>query len=284
MDSHDRGWGDDVGVVRSNGFRIGVLNVGGLLAEGYGAKMQELRTYITKLRLDAIGLTECNVHWKMVPVQHSLPERTRGWWECLKLVTAYYEDYPVLAKNQVGGVSLWSLNKGAHRVMECGKDQRGLGRWVWTRYRGRGGVNVRVVTAYRPVLNKQGVQSVLNQQKRFFEGIRDDRCPREIFVEDLCKEVSEWLDSGDQLVIGMDANEDVRSGEVSNRLAQLGLIKCVTTQHGAQGPPTYDRGSVPVDGLFVSRTLRVLKCGYDRFIWDHRLLWIEIPLTVAFWT
>ena len=52
-----KGWGDDIGVVRSNGFRIGVLNVGGLLTEGYGAKMQELRTYFTKLQLDAIGIT-----------------------------------------------------------------------------------------------------------------------------------------------------------------------------------------------------------------------------------
>ena len=155
LDSQVKGWGDDIGIVRSNGFRIGVLNVGGLMAEGYGAKMQELRTYFTKLRLDAVGITECNVHWKMLPVQKCLPERTRGWWECLQITTAYYEDYPVVARHQAGGVSLWSINKGAHRVMECGKDPRGLGRWVWTRYRGRSGVNVRFVTAYRPVLNKQ---------------------------------------------------------------------------------------------------------------------------------
>jgi len=256
VDSQEQGWGDDIGVERSNGFRLGVLNVGGLLAEGNGAKMQELRTYFTRLRLDVIGITECNAHWKMVPVQQCLPEKTRGWWECLKINSAYYEDYPVLSRHQAGGVSLWSINQGAHRVMECGKDPRGLGRWVWTRYRGRGGVNVRFVTAYRPVLNKQGAQSVWNQQKGFFEGIRDDRCPREIFVEDLCKEVSEWLGTGDQLVIGVDANEDIRGGVLSRRLGNLGLVDCITSQHGMDGPPTYDRGSVPIDGLFVSRTLR----------------------------
>ena len=69
MGSHEKGWGDDVEVVRSKVFRIGVLNIGWLMAEGYGAKMEELRIYLTKLRLDVIGLTECNVHWKMVPVQ-----------------------------------------------------------------------------------------------------------------------------------------------------------------------------------------------------------------------
>ena len=268
--------------MKSEVFRIGVLNVGGLMADGYGAKMEELRIYLTKLRLDSIGLTECNVHWKMVPVHKCLPERTRGWWEALQITTAYFESYPVLARNQVGGVSLWSINKGAHRVMECGKDRRGLGRWVWTRYWGRGGVNVRVVTAYRPVLNKQGAQSVWNQQKWYFEGIQDDRCPRDAFVDDLCKEVAEWLELGDQLVIGIDANEDVRSGVLTTKLERLGLVENVTAKHGCQGPPTYDRGSVPIDGMFVSRTLRGCRCGYDEFIWDHRLVWIEIPLTIAF--
>ena len=124
MDSHAKGWGDDIEVVRANVFRVGVLNIGGLMSDGYGAKMEELRIYLTKLRLDSIGLTECNDHWKMVPVHKCLPERTRGWWECLYITTAYFEKYPILARNQAGGVSLWSINKGAHRVMECGKDQR----------------------------------------------------------------------------------------------------------------------------------------------------------------
>ena len=252
------------------------------MVDGYGAKMEELRIYLTRLRLDAIGITECNVHWKMVPIQQCLPERMRGWWECVQINTAYFEAYQVLARHQAGGVSLWSVNKGAHRVMECGKDSRGLGRWAWTRYRGRSGVNVRFVTAYRPVLNRQGVQSVWNQQKGYFEGIKDDRCPRQIFVDDLCKEVEGWLEAGDQLVIGMDANDDVRRSTLKSRLEKLGLVESITSRHGLNGPPTYDRGSAPIDGLFVSRTLRGLKCGYDGFVWDHRLLWIEIPLTIAF--
>jgi len=76
--------------------------------------------------------------------------------------------------------------------MECGKDPRGLGRWAWTRYRGQQGVNIQVVLAYWPVLNKSGSLSVWNQQKSFFEGIKEDRCPRELFIEDLCRGVSQW--------------------------------------------------------------------------------------------
>ena len=59
----------------ANVFRVGVINIGGLPSEGHGAKLEEIRIYLSKLRLDAIRLTECNVHWKMVPVQFCLPER-----------------------------------------------------------------------------------------------------------------------------------------------------------------------------------------------------------------
>jgi len=49
MGSHERYWGDDIDVRWSNVFRIGFLNVGGLMVDGYGAKMEELRIYLTKL-------------------------------------------------------------------------------------------------------------------------------------------------------------------------------------------------------------------------------------------
>ena len=109
--SHGRYWGDDIDVRWSNVFRIGFLNVGGLMVDGHGAKMDELRIYLTRLRLDAIGITECNVHWKIVPIQKCLPERMRGWWECLQINTAYFEAYQILARHQAGGVSLWSQTR-----------------------------------------------------------------------------------------------------------------------------------------------------------------------------
>ena len=58
-------WGD----VRINDVsqtvRIGVLNVGGLPTEDRSnSKMRELFLYINRLKLDIVGLTECNLMWK----------------------------------------------------------------------------------------------------------------------------------------------------------------------------------------------------------------------------
>jgi hypothetical protein len=237
--------------------------------------------YLANCRLDLIGLTECNAHWKMILVHYSMAERTRGWWESLHLNTAYYADYPSLARHQAGGVCQWIINKGAYRVMETGKDLRGLGRWAWTRYRGRNGVSPRVVTVYQPVRNRTGVLSVWNQQKSYFETIQEDRCPREMFVHNLAAETKTWLEAGDQLVIGGDINKDVMTCGLTGKLHHMGMIEILTTTHGTEGPSTYNRGLTPIDGIYVSSTLQGLRCGYNKFVWDHILLWIEIPLTVA---
>jgi hypothetical protein len=62
----------------------------------------------------------------MILVHYNMAEQTRGWWEILHINVAYYADYPSLAKHQAGGVCQWSINKGAHQVMETGQDFRGL--------------------------------------------------------------------------------------------------------------------------------------------------------------
>ena len=77
-DSTEQTSGDDIRMVGSNVFRIGILYIGGLSMERNSGKMEELQVYLTKLRLSVVGLNECNAHCKMVPMQYCLPERPRG--------------------------------------------------------------------------------------------------------------------------------------------------------------------------------------------------------------
>jgi hypothetical protein len=51
--------------------------------------------------------------------------------------------------------------------------------------------------------------SVYAQQQRFFNEQLDDICPREAFVRDLCKEIDRWLEQGEQLIVALDANEEL---------------------------------------------------------------------------
>ncbi len=46
------------------------------------------------------------------------------------------------------------MNGIAQGQTECGKDSRGLGRWSWMRFAGKGGVTTRVISVYCPTRNK----------------------------------------------------------------------------------------------------------------------------------
>jgi hypothetical protein len=77
-----------------------------------------------------------------------------------------------------------------------------------------------------------------------------------MFVHNLVGEVAKWLEQGDQLVVGGDINDDVRSCLCSQRLQEIGLVEILTYMHGTNGTPPYNRGSTPIDGIYVTPTLR----------------------------
>ena len=72
-------------------------------------------------------------------------------------------------------------------------------------------------------------------------------------IEDLLKAIRLFKEAGNQVVLMMDANEDVTCPEMVNALRYVGLVEAITTKHKDSGfVPTYQRGSVPVDGLWIS--------------------------------
>jgi len=51
-------------------------------------------------------------------------------------------------------------------------------------------------------------------------------------------------------------------------------------KHGQDAPATQNRGSYPINGLFVTRALQNNQCGYLSSldaIGNHHCLWIDIP-------
>ena len=54
--------------------------------------------------------------------------------------------------------------------------------------------------------------------------------------------------SSDQLVIRMDANNDVQRSPLKSRLEKLGLVESITSRHGLNRPPTYNRCSAQLMG------------------------------------
>jgi hypothetical protein len=102
--------------------------------------------------------------------------------------------------------------------------------------------------------------------------------PIELLDSQLSKFVEQCLSNGEQLVLGIDANEDIRVGPFSQRMMEVGLVEICTYKHGKEGPPTYARGTTPIDALYMSQNLLGSACGYLPIPCDHRILWINIDI------
>ena len=232
---------------------------------------------------------ETNLHWPLLDPTMSWEERMQGIWESNNADhnVTYNTTDDTNQEWQPGGCIQISTERTSHRKISSGQDTTGLGRWCWTRYRGRHDVTIRVITCYRPCSgNNQGENTVHSQQKHYFDSINNNRTPRQALLDDLCAAISLYKESGDQIVLMMDANEDVTSNHIKNTFQAIGPKEAITDRHSdTPNIPTYQRGSTPIDGIFLSSTLQLKTGGYlpfGAFPTDHRFIWTKIKFSNAF--
>jgi hypothetical protein len=125
------------------------------------------------------------------------------------------------------------------------------------------------------------VFSVYAQQQHFLDEQLDDVCPREAFIRDLCTEMDEWIEQGEQLIVALDANEDLRSGPVAMAFKQRDMREVLLMRHGRNAPPTMDNGSSVINGIWATPAIGIERGGYlvggeaiPRT--NHRCLWIDV--------
>ena len=164
----------------------------------------------------------------------------------------------------------------------------GLGRWASVRMTGRGGKKVRIVSAYNPNKTsgrKYKPDTVYSQQKRFFLKNNRAGCPRELFIEDIIKEITAWNKNNEQIILCIDLNEDFtrENGPLYSALKEVGLINVLTNKHPDLPPPaTQDTGSRPIDAIMVTPMLTQIERGgwlqFGASVGDHRPAFIDVNL------
>ena len=105
--------------------------------------------------------------------------------------------------------------------------------------------------------------------------------PRTQFWTNLKPLIQTWIDSGEQVLIRMDINEQVNHPEVTNYFHSVGLMEAILHWHGQNAPPTHQCGSKAIDGIFVTNGLLGHPSSYlsslDGIAGDHHCLWINLP-------
>ena len=105
--------------------------------------------------------------------------------------------------------------------------------------------------------NNPGTDTVWNQHAHYYQDTREIEEPdvHALFLEDLCKTLSDFRDFGDHVVLGMDANDNVRNGEVLAALAEIGIAESVRKNHkGESVPAICARNTMrkPIDSIWTS--------------------------------
>ncbi len=143
-----------------------------------------------------------------------------------------------VASCQFGGAALFSIDKASHRVIEKWEDNSKLGRWVWTRYKGKGNQTLRIIIAYRP--NPPGGPfTVYAQHNVFFHSTGTPRCPRKAFLRDLHYDIDTFLDAGDHIILLVDGNSNVKNCDLKTSLDGFSLTKVILDKHRLNGPSTF---------------------------------------------
>jgi hypothetical protein len=284
VEDWDIPWGDKMTAVEpdnKNFLRIIFWNCGGFPNDRLNPKNHLIRNTLQETRADIAALAETNISWKMLRPQDRLHERTWGWFPFTHISYSYPVDFPASSANLTGGTAVFTLNNMVHQVADKSSDS--LGRWTSTVVRGKRNHLVRVISAYhRCVKNTHGPLSVWNQQRYLLDLQRCELDPLDKFDSDLKVFLEECTAAGELIVLGIDINEDVRTGSFNKKMNALGLTEACTYRHGHQAPPTYARGSVPIDALYVSPSLLGNKCGYLKVVSDHRVLWLDLPYNITF--
>jgi hypothetical protein len=128
-----------------------------------------------------------------------------------------------------------------------------------------------------------------SQHVNFLYDKDDDRCPRLAFLEDLSREIERWIEAGEQVIVMLDANEDVRNGSVHRMFEAAGMCEVVIEINSElPATSTFSRNfqEIPIDSIFATSSICIKGGGYFAFGEgpgpDHRCLWVDLTYQIAF--
>ena len=251
-------------------------------------KTSTLKDWLHQNEVDICGLQETGIAQHMFQQHERLAERMRDHRrENIRMCSAN-NTHESIERLQYGGTAVFAYDYMSHLVKSSGTDDTGLGRWCLLKLEGHRSKIIRIISAYNPCRTPvHHYATVYAQHKRYCNDKNMDVCPRKQFCRDLGVFISKCQDESESIVLLIDCNEN---------LAQLHPLQQMLTQsphflidpirlkydEGQQLPPTTDKGSYPIDAIFVSPNLVHIDAGgwlpIQNGLSDHRPLYIDIPI------
>jgi len=284
-DTTNNAWGDAHQYTHPNdSFRIISKNVSTLNPQTLD--MTAIAVELQTSNASVFLAQETNTAWKPASLQ-AIQTQCHRVHRHSKLATSSSQD-STEASFQPGGTLTLALGKWASRVISWGNDES-LGRWSFLEFVGQHGKRLIVASAYRVCAQPFDATTITAtaQQTRLLlqKGIPNPK-PRKQFLTDLINQIKQWRNQGKDVLIGMDANENVDdpNSQIACLFEETDLIDLHHHRFPAHTKPaTHQRGSSPIDLIIGSPLLAtalqhawILPFGEPALIkGDHRLLGVD---------
>jgi hypothetical protein len=278
-------WADYLVIPKPNNtFRYIFQNIQGLPVNPHSHKHQQIITALHDTFADIFSMAKLNLNFRVLSPTAQWAERFQRLRRNHSIHT--YNRHDSSQDNLLfGGAAQITVGACSHRATSSGADESGMGRWVWTLFAGKNNTKLRVISGYRPnpdSMDRPG--SVYSQQERRLSTLKDDRNPRRAFIQDLKTQIDLWIIEGNLLIIGLDANDNVRTGDVNAMLRSRGLLDVHAARHPhlpTEATCNKNTRRIPVDGIWASPSLECTAAGYHAFgevvigKTDHRMIWAD---------
>jgi hypothetical protein len=237
-----------------------------------------------ELQVTGFGLSEINTTFRGTAYQkwNSITRRT---FSHSRLITSE-SDIIYDHTYKPGGTLTAIVGKWQSRIQERGSNSSGLGRWSYLRLSSNK-KSIMLVTAYKPQ-KTQGPYTAWTQQWMLLREMNKNPDPIKAFCEDLKTEMKKWVEKGYEILLMIDANEEVglEPGGISAVISAAGLYDLLDILHiASQYPNTYARGSKRIDYIFGSAGIRqhcassgILPFGYG-YPSDHRAIFVRVDIS-----
>ncbi len=131
---------------------------------------------------------------------------------------ASHNVHETVGKYQEGGMAMMSYGNLLQQFDPegSGHNDLGLGCWTYMRFVGDDRIVTQIICGYSPCANKKKDSGTVYQQhcRHLINKLKDDSCPCARFWDDRLCQMKQWWTDGEQLILCLDANENIYWGEL----------------------------------------------------------------------
>ncbi len=285
--ANSRPFGDILNSKSKNNIRLMFQNIRGFGYSAQDNKSALIRDFIYEKEVDSFMMAEINVNWERTSRKNTMNQIVKKWFETTKVTNSYNSHKKSVSKWLPGGTAIVTQGSLALRANSNENDERHMGRWASQCITGKNGLRTRIISVYVPQPKKDyGDKKVHQQQQEALLKLKITKPVLTAFWDDFWDTIDKWLEKGEQLIIGGDWNTNITNKKFLEPFIARNLIPSIKSRH-ANLPATVNRGSEPIDEIFVSSTLKITASGYldhGQNSADHQAVWVEITKSSALGT